>query len=144
MDDSFFSIETVYDPSVKLQDELWKRLHEASVARLSPSDPQETRSVAITVRKNQELRAGLLAISYFGGMNLQCLWVHAEERGQGLGEKRLARIEDLAKELHCNIIWGHTFGFQARDFYLKNGYSPFGELPDFPPGHGCTFLKKNL
>lgn len=142
--ESELHFELIHDPNPELQESLWKRLHESSIEKLSPSDPKTTQSLAICVTRNQELRAGLLAICYFGGMNLQCLWVHQEERGQGLGEQLLARIETISRELRCNIIWGHTFGFQARDFYLKNGYLEFATLPDYPPGHGCSFLKKDL
>jgi hypothetical protein len=37
-----------------------------------------------------------------------------------------------------------TLSFQARGFYERYGYSVFGELDDFPPGHRKYFLKKNL
>ncbi len=139
-----FNIELIEDPSYALQEDLWKLLNSASVARMKPSDPQETHSFALTIRRDNELRAGLLALSYFGGMNLQCLWVHEDARSNGLGARLLQKIEGIARDLKCNVIWGHTFGFQAKEFYIKNGYIEFGSLPEYPPGYGCSFLKKNL
>ncbi|HBS06649.1 MAG TPA: GNAT family N-acetyltransferase [Leptospiraceae bacterium] len=137
-------IEILKDPSHELQEDLWQRLHEASVARLQPSDPQQTHSLAMVAKRGHEIRAGLLALAYFGGMNLQCLWVHEEERGNGLASRLLEAIESRSRELGCNIIWGHTFGFEARGFYLKKGYVEFAALPEYPPGYGCSFMKKNL
>ena len=44
----------------------------------------------------------------------------------------------------CRTIWLDTFTFQARGFYERLGYSVFGTLEDYPPGHSRFFLKKSL
>jgi len=37
-----------------------------------------------------------------------------------------------------------TFSFQAKYFYLKQGYEIFGTLKDFPKGHERYFMFKDL
>jgi hypothetical protein len=37
-----------------------------------------------------------------------------------------------------------TFDFQAKDFYLKQGYEIFGVLKDCPSGHKRYYMKKIL
>jgi hypothetical protein len=52
--------------------------------------------------------------------------------------------EDLAREKNCVGIWLDTFDFQAPDFYRKHGFSEFGQLQDYPPGHQRLFFHKRL
>ncbi|WP_419727432.1 hypothetical protein [Terrisporobacter petrolearius] len=50
----------------------------------------------------------------------------------------------IAKEEKCNLIHLDTFDFQAKDFYIKNGYEIFGVLDECPKNHKRYFLKKSL
>lgn len=139
-----FELQEILDPDHELQETLWLNLRVAAQQRLGGSPFGETTSHAIIVRENETMIAGLLGLAYFQGMNLQCLWVQDSHRRLGIGEALVGRIEEMARGLRCNVIFGHTFGFQAREFYLRLGYTEFGVLPEYPPGHGCYFLKKAL
>jgi hypothetical protein len=44
----------------------------------------------------------------------------------------------------CRGAWLDTFSFQARGFYERPGYSIFGTIENFPPGHRRFFLKKDF
>ncbi|ASY69842.1 hypothetical protein SFHH103_02207 [Sinorhizobium fredii HH103] len=44
----------------------------------------------------------------------------------------------------CHSAWIDTFNPAARRAYERQGYVPFGELPDFPKGRNRVFLKKAL
>jgi hypothetical protein len=37
-----------------------------------------------------------------------------------------------------------TYTFQAPDFYAKRGYSVFGRIDGYPPGHAKLFLSKRF
>jgi hypothetical protein len=37
-----------------------------------------------------------------------------------------------------------TFDFQAKEFYVKNGYVVIGEIIDFPKGHKRIYFSKKL
>jgi len=65
-------------------------------------------------------------------------------RGEGLGAKLLAAAEDVARERGCGHAWLDSYGFQAPQFYLKQGYEIFGTLPDYPRGVERVFLCKRL
>lgn len=51
-------------------------------------------------------------------------------------------MEQKAKEM--GVIHSHcdTFDFQAKDFYLKHGYSIFGVIENCPPKHQLYYLSK--
>jgi ribosomal protein S18 acetylase RimI-like enzyme len=52
--------------------------------------------------------------------------------------------EEVAQKKHCIGIWLETFSFQAPGFYRKLGYSEFGRLADYPPGHTRFYYQKSL
>ncbi len=52
--------------------------------------------------------------------------------------------ETLAREKNCVGIWLDTFDFQAPEFYRQLGFSEFGQVNDYPPGHRRFFFQKCL
>jgi len=92
-----------------------------------------------------EIIAGINAMLYcWRCMTIDVLWVKEEYRKRGYGERLLHEMENIAKEEGCAVIQLDTFDFQAKDFYLKNGYDVFGELEDCPIGHTRYYMKKKL
>lgn len=138
------NFEEVANPSPALQEALWKNLQTFSDSQLRNPSLAHTASVAIIAREGQRLVAGMLATIYIGGMNLQCLWIDESLRGHGLGKRLLDQAEHIARRHRCNVIFGHSFGFQAPGFYEKAGYEEFGRIPEYPPGYGCVFMRKLL
>ncbi|MGD9592567.1 MAG: GNAT family N-acetyltransferase, partial [Candidatus Berkiella sp.] len=63
---------------------------------------------------------------------------------QNLGSFLMSHVESNAKKLGAKLAHLDTFDFQARDFYIKNGYEVFGILEDCPQGHKRYYLKKKL
>ncbi|MGH8409424.1 MAG: GNAT family N-acetyltransferase, partial [Pseudomonas sp.] len=47
-------------------------------------------------------------------------------------------------EKGCAGIWLDTFSFQAPGFYRKLGFSEFGHIAEYPPGHTRHFFQKHL
>ncbi|WP_165778768.1 GNAT family N-acetyltransferase [Leptospira perolatii] len=136
--------EQIRNPSDELQEFLWGQLREFSTSkhkdpRLEPFD-----YISILAKDGDQIVGGLLAIMYFRGMNLQCLWVHEKFRKQGLGKILLRKAEEAAKKFDCTVVYGNTFTFQAPDFYLKEGYKVFGTIEDYPKGYNCYYLVKYI
>ena len=62
----------------------------------------------------------------------------------GWGSRLLREIENIAAQEGCSLIHLDTFDFQARDFYLRQGYELFGTLEDCPENHCRYYLQKKL
>jgi GNAT superfamily N-acetyltransferase len=88
--------------------------------------------------------AGVLGEINWNWMHVQGLWVDETIRNDGWGSKLLSAIEKYALSKKVFNIRLETTTFQALDFYLKSGYSIFGELPDMPAGHTSYFLQKQF
>ena len=93
---------------------------------------------------SDEIVGGILAEINWHWMHIQGLWIDETVRARGWGTKLLTSMEDYALSQNISNIRLETTTFQALDFYIKAGYSIFGELADMPKGHTSYFLKKQL
>lgn len=94
---------------------------------------------------NGDIVAGINSKMYcWNCLYIDVLWVKEEFRKDGIGSKLLRKVEEIAKEKGCHLIHLDTFDFQAKDFYIKQGYEIFGTLDDCPSGHKRYYLKKNM
>lgn len=94
--------------------------------------------------QNGEILGGLYGRMIFRWMFIELLSVPEQGRGQGIGSKLMAQAEALARENNCYGLWLDTFDFQAPEFYRKLGFSQFGEIVDYPPGHKRHYFQKRL
>ena len=75
---------------------------------------------------------GILGEINWNWMHIQGLWVDESIRRRGWGLKLLTEMEEYVLSQNINNIRLETTTFQALGFYLKAGYSVFGELPNMP------------
>ncbi len=68
---------------------------------------------------------------YNGWAYLTDLFIVKQYRGQGLGRRVLKKLEEKLHMLGVNYIWTWTAGFEAPDFYKKQGYMQFCELENY-------------
>ena len=59
-------------------------------------------------------------------------------------QRLLAEAEAAARQLGARNVMLDTFDWQAEAFYLRQGYTVYGRLPDCPPGHERIYLRKPL
>ena len=90
------------------------------------------------------LAGGLLGHIQWGWLTVEILWLAEDARGQDYGSRMLALAEDTARQHGCRHAALDTTSWQALPFYLKHGYTVWGELEDFPPGQSRIFLRKDL
>lgn len=103
------------------------------------------RKLVVTVRdEGGEICGGLIGKINRGWLHVEILWLSESLRGKGLGTSVLATAEAEAVRCGCTDCYLDTFTFQARGFYERLGYSVFGELEKFPPGHSRFFMQKHL
>ena len=89
--------------------------------------------------------AGILAALYcWNCLYIDVLWVGDEYRNSMLGSQLLREVEEEARQKGSKLVHLDTFDFQAKDLYLKQGYSIFGELENCPDGHTRYFMSKIL
>jgi GNAT superfamily N-acetyltransferase len=79
-----------------------------------------------------------------GCLEVGVLWLDAPLRRLGYGSRLLRRAEADARAAGCARVELHTFSFQARPFYEKQGYRVFGQLDDYPPGASAYWMVKEL
>ena len=65
-------------------------------------------------------------------------------RGMGIGTEVLRRFEEEGRRRGCRSAVVYTISFQAPQFYERNGWVRFGEVPCDPPGTNRIFLSKTL
>jgi GNAT superfamily N-acetyltransferase len=107
-----------------------------------PKQPP-VRPLAVFVRSDAKIVAGLSGRTYGGWLRVIDLWVSDGLRGQGIGRELMAKAEIRARERGCHSAWVDTFSFQALGFYKKLGYEEFGQL-DYPPDNRRHFMRKRL
>lgn len=77
-------------------------------------------------------------------LTVDTLWVDPSHRGEGIGRRLLASVEEQARERGCRWAKLNTWDFQAPDFYARYGYATYGQEIDFPPGHTNHLMRKEL
>ncbi|MDC6636557.1 GNAT family N-acetyltransferase, partial [Leclercia adecarboxylata] len=65
-------------------------------------------------------------------------------RGMGIGTEVLRRFEEEGRRRGCRSAVVYTISFQAPQFYERNGWVRFGEVPCDQPGTSRVFISKAL
>jgi GNAT superfamily N-acetyltransferase len=88
--------------------------------------------------------AGISGYTAWGWLYVQWLWVDEKLRGQRVAASMLDAAEQEAVSRGCHGALIDTFNPTAEKVYRRQGYEPFGALPDFPIGRSRIFLQKKL
>jgi len=94
---------------------------------------------------NGVMQGGLIGRQQGLWLSIDYLWVHEQQRGNGLGSELMLRAEQEAAALGCRHMLVDTCSFQAAPFYQKLGYQLQMSLPDYPErGMQRHYLTKAL
>jgi GNAT superfamily N-acetyltransferase len=105
----------------------------------------DTQSLAIFLKDEQDqIQAGIYGQFWGKCLEIDYLWVHADLRGQGYGQKLLLELENQAFRRGCNQVILDTYSFQAPEFYQQLGYEIWGIINGYPNQYRKIFLKKRL
>jgi predicted N-acetyltransferase YhbS len=107
-------------------------------------DAHETFALLLRDPDSNEVIGGLYGKVSYQWLLIDLVSVPESMRGRGIGERLMRMAEDIAQKKNCTGIWLETFSFQAPGFYQKLGYSEFGRLADYPPGHTRLCYQKLL
>ena len=107
--------------------------------------PADFRPLAVLLRADGgQTIGGLWGRTTWRWLFVELLFVPDTLRRSGIGRELMRRAEAAAIARGCRAAWLDTFSFQALGFYERLGYSVFGTLDAYPPGHSRFFLRKTL
>ena len=92
--------------------------------------------------ENDKTVGGILGDIMWGWLYIEGIWVCNSVRSSGFGKELLNKLEQFAISKGVTNFRLETTSFQALDFYKRQGYVLFGQLPDMPPTFTSYFLKK--
>ncbi len=129
-------------PSPGTFEAIYRALDASSHAVIGPVRP---RLLVIPVNDDTgAVAGGLWGCTICQWLHVQMLFVPAALRGRGLGAALMASAEAEAQGRGCLGVHVDALSFQAAPFYEKIGYTVFGVLDDFPPGHRRLFFRKRF
>jgi len=91
-----------------------------------------------------ETLGGAIGRTSLGLLFLDLFFLPQTLRGSGLGTQILRLFEDEGRRRGCRSAVLYTISFQAPEFYARNGWQKFGEIPCDPPGTSRIFMTKSL
>lgn len=107
--------------------------------------PNDFQPLAVYCRnEDNNIVGGLTGKTYWNYLEIEFLWVHEQVRDKGVGSRVITLAEDEAKLRKCDYAMLDTYDFQALEFYLKQGYTVFGQLDNYCSKYSRHYLKKNL
>lgn len=135
-------IETASDSDNQLIQESLTRFNVQTL----PSLPYpKSEKLDFVIKINNEFIGGINAeLVNWGILFISLLFVDERFRSKGYGQELIKHVEKLGKDKGAYLAHTDTFDFQAKDFYVKQGYEVFGVLDNCPKGHKRYYLKKDL
>jgi GNAT superfamily N-acetyltransferase len=131
--------------TAKDRDYLDDKIVEFNMKQVPFTQEEQFINIDYVIKNHDKVIGGITSVLYcWKCLYIDVLWVEDSYRHLGHGAKLLTQVEDQAKKLGASLAHLDTFDFQAKDFYLKQGYELFGVLDNCPPDHKRFFLKKVL
>lgn len=138
-------------PLIVVSDVIEPEVEQVLSAGLSAFNDQMTgindrQSLAVAVRDSEthQVLGGITGRTSLGLLFLDLFYLPESLRGSGLGSRLLKAYEDEGRRRGCRSAVLYTLSFQAPEFYEKNGWQRFGEVPCDPQGTSRVFMSKVL
>lgn len=139
------------DPEIVLTDVVDDRLEAVINDGLNAFNDEVTgygdrRPLAVTVKDpaTGEILGGAKGRTSLGLLFVELFWLPEALRGSGLGSRILRLMEEEGRRRGCRSAVLLTISFQAPDFYRRQGWRVFGDIPCDPPGTSRVFMTKDL
>lgn len=93
--------------------------------------------------EDNQLIGGARGIVRMQAVEVRGLWLDPEYRNSGWGERIIRCLEQEAEKRGAKSALLDTYDFQARQFYERLGYRPFGTFT-YPQGTERHYLHRTL
>lgn len=100
--------------------------------------------LAVLVREDGHLRAGIYGWTWGDSCELQSLWVDRSLRGNGIAWRLLTMAEDEARNRGCTQVVIFVQDFQPIAMYERFGFRTVASVPDFPAGSTAIWMRKPI
>lgn len=142
-------MESAIDIRVNLEDDEPEHIRRVVLTGLRTYNreravPPDYQPLVVAARHDTQIIGGLIGETAWKWLCIELLWISEAYRGKGIGRLLLQTAEQEARRRRARHAYVDTFDFQARPFYEKQGYTVFGTLEDYPPGHTRFYLRKDL
>ncbi|MFT8310673.1 MAG: GNAT family N-acetyltransferase [Sporolactobacillus sp.] len=87
---------------------------------------------------------GAAAEFHWNALHVSLLAVSEVYRIKGVGTKLIERIEQEAREHHCDMVLLETMSYQAPLFYQKLGFQVIGRIGDYPGKGECQYILQKM
>ena len=135
--------KTIINPSEQQVAPIHYGLDQFDIAYLGKEIVEDHQNVAVIAGdETGTVIGGIHGEIFYNWLHVHTFWVDETWRGQKIGTRLLFQIEEVALVKECHGSHLETIGFQALEFYLKNGYEVFGQLNNKPKGNIWYYLKK--
>jgi ribosomal protein S18 acetylase RimI-like enzyme len=114
----------------------------ASAAAATGIDDEH--DLAVLVREDGQLRAGVYGWTWGDSCELQSLWVDPALRGNGLGLQLLTMAEEEARNRGCRQVVIFVQDFQPIALYERFGFRTVARIPEFPAGSTAIWMRKPI
>ncbi len=137
--------DVTFDPPAEAVKAIERGLHAHNLAHLGEDVIEDYHQLVVVVRDAEgDVVAGVHGELCWDWLYIKTMWVAEAYRGRGVGTRLLTAMEEAALSKGFAHAHLETTDFQARAFYVKNGYRVFGRLPGKPAGHTWYFMRKDL
>jgi GNAT superfamily N-acetyltransferase len=130
-------------PDPALRDAILEPLRAFNESQVGPVKA-EPLAIALRDPESGAVSGGLWGLSVASWLYVDVIVIPEGYRRQGLGTELLQTVEKIARKRGCIGVWLHTGTFQAPSFYEKLGFTAFGTVPDYPPGHATIYYLKRM
>lgn len=121
---------------------MFRALDASTATLIGPARPH---LLVIPIRNDAgAVVGGFWGCTLFAWLHVQMLIVPEVLRGQGVGTALMTLAEREARARGCLGVRVDAFSCQAAPFYRKIGFSVFGVLEGFPPGHSQVHFCKHF
>ncbi|HEY4459259.1 MAG TPA: GNAT family N-acetyltransferase [Pseudonocardiaceae bacterium] len=101
-------------------------------------------AVFVTDPATGRVVGGLSGRTSFGLWFVDYFYLPSSMRGSGVGSELLRQAENEALRRGCRAGFLYTINFQAPEFYRRNGWRSFGQIPGEPDGISRIYFTKDL